>query len=1694
MPGFFSCALFASWLRFFIVFCAIFQVDAFQGPFARLQVLRAADSSDCYFGSGETGKYAEFRDLHSIEDPLQFHPWGEALNPGPSDADPLLWIGFSNPTGLRNKEEIALSLGCGIFSFCETQLSSVTQKSCAKRLKFLAANQHRQLRTIMGAPIAFRPGSSWAGGWAGVATIADFPSRELHLPYQGEHECGRILSTSHYVAGLTITNVTVYGYPAGPTWPKHKDLTTTLLQTVTTEIILGGNGVRVIGGDFNVCSTELALFHYWRQLGWCSAQDFAERMWDQPPVYTCKNATERDMIWMSPEAQAICREVDVSDFFMEHATISIGLQCLMRIPSSLAWPLPSRIPWALVDETWTEQACIPEWNVTGTSEQQWAQLGATLELSLQGHIPGAPHDSLTRAQRGRLQRTKPLTSTPVPTLLKASRPSEVQMRNDLIGSETKSWLRQLRRLQSYRAAIHGGKTSADAIHYRLLLWSSIRQAHGFCGGFAHWWATHRLHSVPGVPCILPSAPPDAATADLLFENFKICYEKFEQWHLRQRSKLLASKYDAGMTGLFQDLKAPGRDRLDLLTQQTEAGILAVSEDRLQLHLDAALVPDLFHPLEVAGSRLHPAVIAEDLLTLKTPCTCEPGDLVIQRQIVSDIDAIHSQLLDFWKPKWCQMAEVSAADWDRIIAFNQNYLPKLTFEATPITVSQWLKVLRRFKPTAARGVDGISHEDLLRMPLGWTQRLLDLLNQIEDNQSAWPAQILFGVVSVLAKCADAMEMGQYRPVVVFSIVYRAWASLRARQMLRHLAPYLDSTLYGFAPHCETSQLWMSIQGEVESSLQDGMDFCGLSTDLVKAFNYIPRKHSFALAEHLGMPPKILHPWRSFLEQCTRSFSIRNCLSDSTTSTSGVPEGDAMSVYAMVQISFAFHRYMKMLRPSVAAYSYVDNLTLTAHHPFLLSLGFSGLVEFFRLWNLKVDLAKSYCWTPCSKFKRLMSLLGMKRVDSAAELGGALSFTRRKFTGVSLERIAKLDGTWQRLKTSRAPMCQKLPSLHLKFWPAALYASHAIGLGENHIDKLRTRALKALKLNKAGVNSRLRLSLTANPSMDPGFWRLRQAFFAFRRMMQKEPQFGNLWQLFLSRFDGKFFSGPFSQLLSLGNQIQWSFSQLTFLDHDGLEHSLRWVDDNALDALLLDGWFQHVSTLVTHRRTMSDLSGLDTLILQSKLKTLNALDSSLVSSLLSGAFMSTASHSRYDLTKQADCSICRCPDSQEHWLDCPRFAAVRGSIEGWVDRHPHDSTALRVHLLPSRSPFWTLWKQALAEVPDTCECFESLPGNGDQHLFSDGTVAGVAPYKYAGWGCLNSSTGKIVSAGFVPGQTQTSDRAELYAALAAIQWTRQHDVTTHLWMDAKFVATGIEWVLQHGDAGPWTNKDLWSRIVDNLAQMRDGQIVPHWNPSHLDEKEMESPFEDWFRYWNNQVDTIASHYNLQRSVQFTGVQLQAMTHHTMISQRWDQLKQFYCKVAALTSTEMTSEGCEPGGIDETLPHFDFADDDHPSVEDLYSHDWGSHLQDIGWTHPTLPGEFVGSIFEWLQGHSCVDARVYPLSFVELSFLLIRTPGFRFPFFVPSSGGMEMIPLCHRLERPTLASILRLVRDAVVSLVRCCDHFDVMFRNGNKVGLGMHTPVAGIYVKLTTQTLQRGHHAVQEFTSSRRIRRSCDLARPI
>ena len=345
------------------------------------------------------------------------------------------------------------------------------------------------------------------------------------------------------------------------------------------------------------------------------------------------------------------------------------------------------------------------------------------------------------------------------------------------------------------------------------------------------------------------------------------------------------------------------------------------------------------------------------------------------------------------------------------------------------------------------------------------------------------------------------------------------------------------------------------------------------------------------------------------------------------------------------------------------------------------------------------------------------------------------------------------------------------------------------------------------------------------------------------------------------------------------------------------------------------------------------------------------------------------------------------------------------------------------------------------------------------------------------------------GHVTGICQSSDRAELTAVLSAIQWQCCFGTHMHLWIDSKFVADNLTLLLQSGVIGDWSHQDLWDKIDQSLQQRGQFELYPHWIPSHLDEHKLQDPFEDWVKCWNDRVDMAIGRYNQNRHPDLLRLKRDFEKHYELGVERLRQLRSFYFQLAA-KSPEMTSEPAE--GAEVSL--FGFVDELQPSFGDICTDEAMALVSNSARKPRDLPAQFIFALINHLRSCVVEDVGVYPLCFEEMTFWLIKDFHLAFPFCNTGTGEFELHLIESRFERPTFAYVLRLVRRAVCwFFTECCDGDHVLFSNFSKVDLGVYRPTSGVYIRLQLGALARCQALLRQFTSSRAIRRACDIARP-
>ena len=1379
--------------------------------------------------------------------------FGEAQHPGPR-----FWIGTANPSGTVGKERQLAELPEGIWGITETHLSGVNQKATIRKIQHEARAQGRDLQCVPGAPLPIRARSSSAGTWSGVLTLSDWTSKPVTCLWpNGEHNIGRVQVVQSFYGPFSLMGATMYGWPKSPTWPNALRDTNLLFDNLVQELGLSRGGPRYIVGDFNHDLDALRGWEVLQHAGWKDAQDLAYEWWGQEHCMTYRSSSITDHVLLSPEMVPLVKDVKCWNWFADHSGIGACLEVPIVKLQQRVWPLPAEVPWDAVRyEEWRQaqhhlpdvQASCPDHRVLQWARAYENSFDGFMDTSI-GHLP--------TSCRGRCQQKDPVVRAVDSPLLKPSRPGEVQIKTDFVGRAVHRWFQQLRRLQSMVHAKNADKNTPDAIEYRTSLWRAIRKSKGFEGTFETWWRT-RPTQLAGLPEELPSEPPTAASCRAIFEDFHINYRNFESWHARRRKNLISAQFQANTNKIFEVTRKEPRGGVNYLEKATNTTVLGSNAAQSQIHVDINHELQLLASLKVLEQMIPISAQEGQVITLEGEWILQDGMEAEVIEHASTADKLHQQLIEFWKPRWWKDPLPKPEEWSRIINFAKAYLPPGHLEHVDISVESWTDINRRYGPRAARGPDGLSHADLRKMPSQFQDELVSILNQCEE-ETVWPEVWRTGFVHSLEKKEGASRVNEYRPVIIYSVIYRSWGSLRAKRFLQHLAHLVDERQLGFMPGKEVAEIWMLLQGLVERSVQEGEDLMGFVTDIEKAFESLPRDPIFEIAHHLGLPAKTMQLWKHFLDTTERRFLVRGEVSDAVFSNHCFPEGCSLSCVALSIAGLTLHSYMNEFSKRCGTISYVDNLELLARALGPLQQGVLTMQTWTEMWKLELDQEKSYIWTSEAGTRKEAKMLGWNVVRSAKDLGAQLNYGRSRSVKSQTQRFTSLDSIWPKLRRCLAPNWQKQRLLRQALWPKAFYGVSICTIGWAHIKSLRTEAMKALGYQMAGAAPGLRLGLLCHEQCDPGFYQAWHVLTTFRRIARKRPSFAQMWKDYMDRFDGGMKQGPFAKLLEVCQQLRWTIDAPRVADADGCWHLWLEMDEKVLYELVKDAWTWKVFLEVQKRKDLEGLQGIDRrVILQAHARVRPHFLHS-IWRLQDGSFVEPAQHVKYDLSKTPTCTLCGAPDSMEHrCTTCPRRQHVYAKHHGILQKWTTFSKAKQIHLLPSQNPYWIPCKQKAMQMEDQWNRSQIHPEPELCHLFTDGSCHGGRHrlYQLAAWAVVSATNDCCVANGVLGGLGQDNDRAELRAVIAAVQYAIEMQKNTVIWTDSTFAAEGMVRLLH--DAADLPEGHCGEDRVELQGLLCHGevQLQIHHVPGHAKWVNQDFDFDNWAARWNDRADREAN----------------------------------------------------------------------------------------------------------------------------------------------------------------------------------------------------------------------------------------------
>eukprot|EP00438_Fugacium_kawagutii_P005458 Skav215027 [mRNA] locus=scaffold966:514741:519573:- [translate_table: standard] len=1393
---------------------------------------------------------------------MPFSRIGEAANPGPKSANTTLLIGCFNPTGLAGTEELLSQLpreGATIWGVSETHLTQPGAQKFDRAMKC----QKCPLRTIHGSPVPPRSCTATAigGKQTGVSFLSNVPCRNMTPTWPKEEWAkSRFHVACFQVGERTVQGGVVYGHAHHTESIPTKLLTEQTCHWVTDRLLTHSTGLRFITGDFNQKAGDLECMRTWTNKGWVNVQEWAEQKLGRPIAPTCKGVTTVDHLYVSPELAMYLRDVRVfEDFFPEHAVLHAIFDLESNMPRIPKWRMPRPIDW---DSIGTLQESDEPFHTTAAdSTTRLQQIFQELESRVREKAQqvGAPCPSQTfgRCQTEEVQWVRSFEQPP-----KKGRRGEYQPEFHGVNRQHSQWVRQLRRMESYHRLAKVLNPNAKQLEHKVCLWQSISQAAGFHPDFPRWWQAQTGQ-------LWGSDPPSFDEAGKIQQAMHTLVTKQAQALTKQRVQHARETRQQDPAKIFQDLRQPPAQPVQMLLHSCVA---AVTEVDLHEHAIEVSPPQNWKPgetIQVGHQHVVPIHVEQDKLWLTAEVdvsNLSSATIVRQEEYIGNVTHLFHAFGEEWRKRWDRHINTDDDFWQPILDFVHDQMPQpQPMHYEPIQTDLWRQTIRRKPKKAATGPDGVSRRDLLQCPADLTGELLRLVTDVEAG-AAWPSPPLTGFVVALEKVAGASVVGQFRPITVFSMLFRTWGSVRAREVLQHLAQLSPTTCTGNLPGRTSSQIWYGILEAIElgHATQTGLSGCVI--DLVKAFNLLPRVFILQVMRHLQVAPQVLSAWGRALAWMSRRFKILGQTGPPIRSVTGFAEGDALSVTAMLSLNLVLHTWMARRHASLTIWSYVDNIELTGPTGQSLVDGYQGLLQFSSLVDVAIDTDKTYLWSTDPQDRHEIRLCELTERRWARDLGGHLSYNKVPTNQTVVQKCQAMAPLWSRLARSLAPYSRKVQALKQKAWASCLYAVQSVHLADNHFKTLRFGAMQGLQEYSPGTSPIAHLSLVEHPSTDPQYHALQATVMMFRDM---HPQ-GDVAGLILKHLQEDVSCanrpGPVSVLLGRLQQLAWQWKYSTvFADHLGQHIDVLHCPIQELKARLTQGWQNKVQHQLMHRDTFQGIQHVNAALTVEALHEYPAPDQAILRKCLNGTFF-TAEHLVHRNPEETGlCKACGAPDSQKHrhW-ECEAYAQCRTVPPAQIPSLLEIAPCLSNHGWIPEPPSLQRFRNMCMSLPDEHTCFVWPAAPVDELLcFTDGGCSHpTCPFsRLSTWGvvCADEHSGFWpLASGVVPGWVQTSLRAELVAAISACSIALQTQRFLTLWVDNDLVFRRIH-KLQKGTWQPKPNvkdSDLWKQLGQYLGRLGTWFKGCHKVCSHQDPSTAQDEYEAWVFAGNQAADRLVN----------------------------------------------------------------------------------------------------------------------------------------------------------------------------------------------------------------------------------------------
>jgi hypothetical protein len=394
-------------------------------------------------------------------------------------------------------------------------------------------------------------------------------------------------------------------------------------------------------------------------------------------------------------------------------------------------------------------------------------------------------------------------------------------------------------------------------------------------------------------------------------------------------------------------------------------------------------------------------------------------------------------------------------------------------------------------------------------------------------------------------------------------------MRAQELTRHWQEgWIADGAHGGRQAHGAETVIFEVMSDLEGASAN-QHVAGLSFDLIKAFDRIPRGLLAKILEKMNMPNAIRIPYVGMLYQATRRYKIRTALDRETPIYGGILQGCPLSMLAMNAITNIWVKALKHAVPACVPRSYVDDVSATVQadsKPELIrgiQTVFATSEQFVLDMGGALNTKKSFSFGNTCVANTCHPELEHKR--DFRLVGGSITYrnnTQSTVTALELHKLAKWTRSIRRsrhLPVTWAERCAALMRTRSQFtWGTG---SHTLCHSKNHLDlvtQTRSAIMRCLlRRDRYIANPSMYFCIIAPPTLNPLFARVVDGLLNVRRVILRSAVGRQIRNRYES-LHGPETDGPAS-FLRQTNSLPGFIGSVDAMFRYGFEQPDKWLHD-------------------------------------------------------------------------------------------------------------------------------------------------------------------------------------------------------------------------------------------------------------------------------------------------------------------------------------------------------------------------------------------------------------------------------------------------------------------------------------------------------------------------------------------------------